>query len=58
MNGKLWGYIGEEAQKILPGVRINWSKSGPSVSVGPHGAKVIKETHTFLGGYQRQGCIL
>jgi len=26
--------------KIAPGVSLNWSKSGPSVSVGPRGAKV------------------
>jgi hypothetical protein len=26
--------------KIAPGVSLNWSKSGPSVSVGPRGTKV------------------
>jgi Protein of unknown function (DUF4236) len=26
--------------KIAPGVSLNWSRSGPSVSVGPHGPKL------------------
>jgi hypothetical protein len=26
--------------RVAPGVNLNWSKSGPSVSVGPRGAKV------------------
>jgi hypothetical protein len=26
-------------KKILPGVSINWSRSGPSISIGPRGAR-------------------
>lgn len=34
------GWYWRKSLKILPGVRINWSRSGPSVSVGPRGAKM------------------
>lgn len=34
------GLYWRRSTKILPGVRINWSKNGPSISMGPKGAKV------------------
>lgn len=45
------GLYWRRSTKILPGVRINWSKSGPSVSVGPRGAKVnIGKRGTYVSG--------
>lgn len=45
------GLYWRKSSKILPGVRINWSKSGPSVSVGPRGAKVnIGKRGTYVSG--------
>ena len=45
------GLYWRRSTKILPGVRINWSKSGPSVSVGPRGAKVnFGKRGTFVSG--------
>lgn len=40
-----------KSTKILPGVRVNWSKSGPSLSVGPKGAKVnVGKRGTYVSG--------
>lgn len=45
------GLYWRRSTKILPGVRINWSKSGPSVSVGPRGVKVnIGKRGTYVSG--------
>lgn len=45
------GLYWRRSTKILPGVRINWSKSGPSVSVGPRGAKVnIGKRGAYVSG--------
>lgn len=45
------GLYFRKSKKILPGVRINWSKSGPSLSVGPRGAKVsIGKRGTYVSG--------
>ena len=45
------GLYWRRSTKILPGVRINWSKSGPSISMGPRGAKVnIGKRGTYVSG--------
>lgn len=45
------GLYWRRSTKILPGVRVNWSKSGPSVSVGPKGAKVnFGKRGTYVSG--------
>ena len=45
------GLYWRRSTKILPGVRINWSKSGPSISMGPKGAKVnIGKRGTYVSG--------
>lgn len=45
------GLYWRRSTKILPGVRINWSKSGPSISIGPRGAKVnIGKRGTYVSG--------
>jgi len=45
------GFYWRRSTKILPGVRINWSKSGPSISMGPKGAKVnIGKRGTYVSG--------
>lgn len=45
------GLYWRRSTKILPGVRINWSKSGPSLSVGPRGSKVnIGKRGTYISG--------
>lgn len=45
------GLYWRRSTKILPGVRINWSKSGPSVSVGPRGAKLnFGKRGTYVSG--------
>lgn len=45
------GLYWRRSTKILPGVRINWSKSGPSLSVGPKGAKVnVGRRGTYVSG--------
>ena len=45
------GLYWRRSTKILSGVRINWSKSGASVSVGPRGAKVnIGKRGTYVSG--------
>ena len=55
------GFSFRKGFKILPGVRLNLSKSGPGISVGPKGAKVnIKKDKTRVYGgkgplrYQKQ----
>ena len=48
---KIMGLYWRRSTKILPGVRINWSKSGPSISMGPRGAKVnIGKRGTYVSG--------
>lgn len=45
------GWYWRRSTKLLPGVRINWSKSGPSLSVGPRGAKVsVGKRGTYVSG--------
>lgn len=45
------GWYWRRSTKILPGVRINWSKSGPSISMGPKGAKVnFGKRGTYVSG--------
>ena len=45
------GLYWRRSTKILPGIRINWSKSGPSISMGPRGAKVnIGKRGTYVSG--------
>ena len=45
------GLYWRRSTKILPGVRINWSKSGPSISIGPKGAKVnVGKRGTYVSG--------
>ena len=45
------GLYWRRSTKIFPGVRINWSKSGPSISIGPRGAKVnIGKRGTYVSG--------
>lgn len=45
------GFYWRRSTKILPGVKINWSKSGPSVSVGPRGAKLnFSKRGTYASG--------
>lgn len=45
------GLYWRRSTKIFPGVRINWSKSGPSISMGPKGAKVnIGKRGTYVSG--------
>jgi len=35
-----WNWRFWRRMRVAPGVSLNWSKSGPSISVGPRGAKV------------------
>ena len=50
-NLQKMGLYWRRSTKILPGVRINWSKSGPSISMGPRGAKVnIGKRGTYVSG--------
>ena len=50
-HAKIMGLYWRRSTKILPGVRINWSKSGPSISMGPRGAKVnIGKRGTYVSG--------
>lgn len=45
------GWYWRRSTKILPGVRVNWSKTGPSVSVGPRGAKInVGKRGTYVTG--------
>lgn len=45
------GLYWRKSTKILPGVRINWSKSGPSISVGSRGAKMnFGKRGTYVSG--------
>lgn len=45
------GHYWRKSTKLLPGVRVNWSKNGPSLSVGPKGAKVnIGKRGTYVSG--------
>ena len=45
------GLYWRRSTKILPGVRINWSKNGPSISMGSKGAKVnIGKRGTYVSG--------
>lgn len=45
------GLYWRKSTKLFPGVRVNWSKNGPSLSVGPKGAKVnIGKRGTYVSG--------
>jgi hypothetical protein len=45
------GWSFRKSFKIAPGIRINLSKSGPSVSVGGRGASVnVSKRGTTVGG--------
>lgn len=45
------GLYWRKSTKLFPGVRVNWSKSGPSLSVGLKGAKVnIGKRGTYVSG--------
>ena len=45
------GLYWRKSTKILPGVRINWSKNGLSISMGPKGAKInIGKRGTYVSG--------
>ena len=48
---KTMGLYWRRSTKIIPGIRINWSKSGPSISMGPKGAKVnFGKRGTYVSG--------
>ena len=53
------GLYWRRSTKILPGVRINWSKNGPSISMGPKGAKVklASAELMYLEAFQVRGFI-
>lgn len=45
------GLYWRRSTNVLPGVRINWTKSGPSISMGPKGVKMnISKRGTYVSG--------
>jgi hypothetical protein len=51
------GWFLRKSLRVLPGIRLNLSKTGPRLSIGVPGARASIDTHGKTRGYAGEGSL-